>query len=363
MIKNTLMSKVLLVSIILILSIFAVQLPAVENQETDKQSAAALIEKILTESGIDSAVKTFKDLRTSMSENVSFVERDFLSLGYRFLNAGKAEEAAAVLLMAAEIFPESVNTFIVLGQAYRRLGKDELDRKSVKQAFRIRSTQQKKEFLAEHENSLAKSASEVIQRHLDAIGGLERLKSLKTMMITYSGFNTINQQPLVKRYFKYPHFIRHEFQATGEISISDGKSAWRKTDKGWSDISQSAWKYSPDIYNDFVDFKKRGISYELLGVEAVDDHIYYHVVKAYADGEQRDLYFEAETGLFRMERRDFSIGKDIKSHWDYREINGVLIPHLFTVNIDIGFGRIHGGIITDIQVNVPIDDSLFQKSK
>jgi len=117
----------------------------------------------------------------------------------------------------------------------------------------------------------------------------------------------------------------------------------------------------PDIYGDFIEYKTRGITYELLGIEAIDRHIYYHLVKKHTDGEKRNYYFSAETGLFRMERRDFGVGKDIKSYWDYRRHDGILIPHLFVVILDVGFGQTHGGILKEIKINVPIEDSLFRK--
>jgi hypothetical protein len=88
----------------------------------------------------------------------------------------------------------------------------------------------------------------------------------------------------------------------------------------------------------------------------------YRVLKTYADGHSREYYFSAESGLFIMERRDFGIGKDIKQYFDWREVHGILFPHLFVVTNKVGLGHTHGAIIKEIKINESLDDSLFKVS-
>jgi hypothetical protein len=33
------------------------------------------------------------------------------------------------------------------------------------------------------------------------------------------------------------------------------------------------------------------------------------------------------------------------------------------VILDVGFGQTHGGILKDIKINVPLEDSFFRKNK
>ena len=56
------------------------------------------------------------------------------------------------------------------------------------------------------------------------------------------------------------------------------------------------------------------------------------------------------------------MGKDIKSYWDFRRVEGILFPFLFIVTLDTGFGQVHGAIIKEIEINLPLDDSLFKIS-
>ena len=131
--------------------------------------------------------------------------------------------------------------------------------------------------------------------------------------------------------------------------------------EGWKEMPQSHFKYAPDIYGDFIEYEKKGISYHLIGIEAVDSQIMYRLLKTYENGHSIEYYFSAESHLFVMERRDFGIGKDMKQYFDWREVNGILFPHLFVVTNKIGLGQTHGAITKEIIINEPLDDSLFKE--
>jgi hypothetical protein len=232
-------------------------------------------------------------------------------------------------------------------------------------AQRVLAMQNKRvleQYMKTNSENLAKTAEEVIARHLEAIGGEKSLRKIKTMKVTYTFLDAIEQEPSIIRYYKYPHYVRQDNLVSGTSNATNGKKVWRVNQEGgWKELKQSPWAYTPDIYSDFVEYTQRGISFELLGVEAIDQAVYYHLIKTHKDGETRDYYFSAETGLFRMERRDFGMGKDIKSYWDFRRVEGILIPYLFIVTLDAGFDQIHGAIIKDIEINLLLEDSLFER--
>ena len=354
----------LYMSIILILFfVYSSGLSAQEEKSQPRKSAAEVIAKFIEEHGSIAARDKFKELVALKDVEYSFKEKEFLSLGYDLLHTGKTVDAIDVFKMAAEVFPHSYNTYMSLGRAYRTIGDYDQDRKSVEKAFALQNRGLLAEFLKKNKNTLAKTADEVIEMYLKAIGGSQNLKKIKTMVITYAALDSIDQNSLITRYYKFPHFVRQENADTGISIATDGDKIWRISSGKWEELTDSNWVYVPDIYGDFIDYSSRGITYDLLGVEAIDRHIYYHLVKKHADGETRDYYFSAETGLFRMERRDFGVGKDIKSYWDYRHHEGILIPHLFVVILDAGFGQTHGGILKEIKINVPLEDSLFRKNE
>lgn len=349
--------------IMLLLFVSLSESSAQEEESHTMKSAAEIMTKFIEENGSIAARDKFKELVALKDVDYSFKEKEFLSLGYNLLRSGKTVDAIEVFKMTAEVFPHSYNTYMSLGRVYRKIGDYDQDRKSVEKAFELENRQRLAGFLKKNKETLAKTANEVIERHLKAIGGRQNLEKIKTMAISYAALDSIDQDSLITRYYKFPNFIRQDNEDTGISIATDGEKVWQITSGKWEELTNSNWIYVPDIYGDFIDYSSSGITYNLLGVEAIDRHIYYHLVKKYADGETRDYYFSAETGLFRIERRDFGVGKDIKSHWDYRHHEGILIPHLFVVTLDIGFGQTHGGILKDIKINVLLEDSLFHKNE
>jgi tetratricopeptide (TPR) repeat protein len=350
---------------IILVSLFTstFRLPAQEQESTPLMSAAEVIATFIQKHGAIAARDKFKELVAKKDIVYSFKESEFLKVGYGLLESGKILEAIEVFKMTSELFPSSYNTYMSLGRAYRMIGDSEQDKKSVTKAIDLQNQSLLASFLNKNKDNMAKTAEDVIQRHLESIGGRANLEKIKTMVITYAALESIDQDSLITRYYKFPRFIRQENSDTGVTIATDGEKVWQISGGNWKELKGSSWLYVPDIYNDFIDYAARGITYELLGVEAIDRHIYYHLVKKHPDGEARDYYFSAETGLFRMERRDFGVGKDIKSYWDYRQQEGILIPHLFIVIWDVGFGHTHGGILKDIQINVPLEDSFFRQNE
>lgn len=73
---------------------------AQEEAVKEKESAAAVIEQVLDEKGVDAAKAKFFLLRTK-KEDYSFVEADFRALGSKLLQAGRLQDAVAVLEMGA----------------------------------------------------------------------------------------------------------------------------------------------------------------------------------------------------------------------------------------------------------------------
>ena len=357
-------TELLCAAIILVLLFFPLSdFSAQEKESTQMKSAAGILAKFIEENGSIAARDKFKELVALKDVEYSFKESEFLKVGHDLFREGKILDAIEVFKMTTAVFPDSYNTYISLGRAFREIGDHDQDRKSVGKAFALQNQSLLAGFLKKNKETLAKTGDEVIERHLEAIGGRQNLEKIETMVITYAALDSVDQDSLITRYYKYPHFIRQENADTGISIATDGKKVWQISAGKWKELKGSNWAYVPDIYGDFFDYTTRGITYDLQGIEAIDWHIYYHVVKKHPDGEKRDYYFSAETGLFRMERRDFGIGKDIKSYWDYRHHEGILIPHLFVVILDVGFGQTHGGILKNIKINVPLEDSLFRQNE
>jgi tetratricopeptide (TPR) repeat protein len=325
----------------------------------EKKSATQVIEDAIETAGIETAVACFNELVAA--EDPSLSETELVSLGYKLFRAGKTIEAVEVLKMATQVSPQSPQAYFALARGYRAIGMEDKDLESVEQAFELQDKTLLKSYLEKNAGAMTKTADEIIEGHIEAIGGRSKLLAIKTMVVTYADLNAINRAPFIRRYFQYPHLIRQDHLSAGTIKSTDGNKIWKNDEGVWVEQSNTndVMIYMPDIYSDFIDYEKKGISYDFIGVEAIDGEILYHIRKTHEDGEKRDTFFSTETGLLVMERRIFFAGKDVKRYFDYRDVEGILMPHMFIVTYKAGLGQHHGGILTDIELNAPLEDGFF----
>jgi len=93
-------------------------------------SAAAEIEKVIRQSGPDTARLRFQELQAAGEREFFIDEREFNALGYKFLyQESKAPDAVAVFEMNTKAFPESWNVWDSLGEAF--LSQNEWDKAEV----------------------------------------------------------------------------------------------------------------------------------------------------------------------------------------------------------------------------------------
>jgi hypothetical protein len=328
----------------------------------DPRSAAAIVEKTIHALGIEAARTRFRQLRVQQ-DKYSLSEAEFIALGSELRRQGKIRESIAVFKMATEAFSASDRAYLELGRAYRFLGLDAADLENTSRAFEIRESRLLEDFISGNAASLARNAQEVIDRYLDAIGGQDKISQVKTVKMTLTELNAIDQEVAFIRYYAHPHLYRQTIVETGHSTVTDGKKVWRVTGEDWEESPHSNALYAPDIHGDFIDYEEKGITYELLGVEVLDSQVLYCLVKTYRDGHRREYYFSPESGLFVMERRDFGIGKDVKRYYDWREVEGVLYPHVFVVTNRLGLGNAHGAIVKELVINEPLDASLFTRQE
>ena len=343
----------------MVILILLCHVPAFAQQDESPMPAATLIDNIIQKHGIEAAFLKFKEMR-AQTDVYSFSPSDLLGLGYKFLQDGKSLEAVAVLTMTTEAFPDDDRAYMALGRAYRTLGLKAQDRQNTNHAYDLRNARILADYISKNKNTIARTAEEVIDRYLKAIGGRENLMKIKTMTVALTALDAINQETAFIRYYQYPHHYRQSIVKAGASNVTDGKKVWRVTETGWQENPNSNFVYAPDIYGDFIDYEEKGISYELLGIESQDMQVLYRLLKTYQDGSQREYYFSAESRLFVMERRDFGVGKDIKRYYDWREVHNVRFPFLFVVTNRLGLGNSHGAITKEIKINEPLDESLFK---
>ena len=84
------------------------------------------LEKLIRTEGIESAMQKYHLLRMESNPNLIFSEKSINTLGYKFLNEGKFNEAIKIFEMNVADYPESFNAHDSLGEAYMKSGKEAL---------------------------------------------------------------------------------------------------------------------------------------------------------------------------------------------------------------------------------------------
>ncbi|MGD8536463.1 MAG: tetratricopeptide repeat protein [Candidatus Aminicenantes bacterium] len=356
----------IVIHLAVLMAVFAA-LGVFAQEESTKESAAVVIEQVMEEIGVDGAMAKFFQLKTK-KEDYSFIEAEFTALGNKLLQAGRPHEAVSALEMAAEIFPNSANVYWLKAVAHYAAGNAE---QSLKVIAKMRSIQGEAilvDFLNRNEGKLAATAEEVIERHIEATGGREAWKAVKTMVLVFSIQSTRGLQTKMVRMYKRPNFYRQGLESGGRFTSTDGESVWNVSDKGWRKMEGNSNPYirMANLDNWFIDYPTKKVSYTFIGLEFLESSPVYHLRRTFWDGFQEDLFFSAITNLLTEIRSDYIQGQPFmesyKSLWNYREVEGIMIPYIFIRNVG-SLGPPHGGAVEEVKINVPLDDALFVPPK
>jgi beta-lactamase regulating signal transducer with metallopeptidase domain len=85
-------------------------------------SAAAMVAKVIDEKGIDVGMKKCMAMKEKKSDKYYFDEKEFNTLGYRYLYNGDHDKAIGVFKLNVKSYPDSWNVYDSLGEAYAHNG-------------------------------------------------------------------------------------------------------------------------------------------------------------------------------------------------------------------------------------------------
>jgi CubicO group peptidase (beta-lactamase class C family)/outer membrane lipoprotein-sorting protein len=205
--------------------------------------------------------------------------------------------------------------------------------------------------------------NELIEKNINARGGYEKLKAVKSLKITAKYIQGSRETPLILT-IKRPNFIYGEmlFPTSPMICGYDGETAW------WFNRGQLSepqtlnaeealifTRYS-DFGDLFVDYEKKGQKIELTGIEELDGQKAHNLKITSQNSIIRYVYLDAKNFLIVKEsyksknEKDFGMEVIFK---DFRAIDGVMFPFYHDITGE-------QTIIERIEMNVDIDDSIFK---
>jgi len=219
----------------------------------------------------------------------------------------------------------------------------------------------------------AQTADEIVRKALDARGGIEKIKAVRSERI--SGRVSFSQgvEGTFVVELKRPLRMHVEISIEGQkiIRVYDGKSSgWminpfaeNKEAQPLSAEDLRSISDEADFDGPLVDYKAKGNQVELVGKEKLDDKPVYRLKLTNKNGEVRFYFIDAATFLL-MKWEGIRKTEDQELPWesfssDFREVQGLK----YAFRIDQGSpGDFKQTLTTEkIEIDPPIDDSRFAK--
>jgi outer membrane lipoprotein-sorting protein len=217
----------------------------------------------------------------------------------------------------------------------------------------------------------AQTVDELLAKHYEACGGLDKLKALNTMRVT----GTITVAPGMEAPFtmerKRPGMRRMEFTIQGMTGIQafDGTKTWsvmpfmgKKDPEVGSDEDNKNAMDDADFDGALVDYKAKGHTIELMGKEAVEGADAFKLKVTKKNGNIEYDYLDAETYLLvKTEGKVRRRGTEMEGETtfsDYKDVDGTMQPF----SMESGakeMGQKQKLTFTKIELNVPLLDSRF----
>ncbi|HEV7229678.1 MAG TPA: outer membrane lipoprotein-sorting protein [Bacteroidia bacterium] len=220
--------------------------------------------------------------------------------------------------------------------------------------------------------AFCQTADEIVQKHVKAIGGADKINAVKTVKMTGKLSSQGMELPMTM-YVKLPHSMRTEITVQGLSIVSAVDS---KTLSGWYTNPMSGDKSAQkmnqeqavamqdqcdDVLGPLTNYKEKGGTIELIGKDDVEGTEVYKLMLTKKNKDVAYYYLDASTYLVVKETSKVKFqDKEIESesyYSNYKTIDGITFA---TTQEEKEGGQLQSQIkIEKIEVNVPVDESLF----
>src|ERR1017187_3332106 len=220
--------------------------------------------------------------------------------------------------------------------------------------------------------SFAQTADEIIARHIDALGGKEKLANLKSLKMKAMVDVGPNMKAPMTLFIVNEKSLRMEFEMQGLTMIQciDGDSGWaiqpfggkkeaERMDKETIDQMKDELYLTGSLYN----YKEKGNIVTLLGKEDMEGTDVFKLKVVKKNGDVETVFIDAGSYLKLKEISKHTFkDKEVQSEKvfsNYKKVDGLMIA--FTVD-DREVGAAQGQAVTfdTIEVNPKFESSLFK---
>ena len=215
-------------------------------------------------------------------------------------------------------------------------------------------------------------ADDIIKKSIEAQGGLEKIKAIKSMkssgkMIMGGG----QMEAPITAYMKVPHSSRMEISIQGQkiVEAYDGTTKWminplmgsKDPQKSPDEETKLAADDSDGVEGPLVNYKEKGNTVELLGKEDVEGSMAYKLKVTLKSGSVRTIFLDEKSFLtVKMITKVKQMGQEFEAEalpGNYKPVEGVMMPFSTEMKINKQVGMQMQ--LDKIEVNVPVEDALF----
>ena len=215
----------------------------------------------------------------------------------------------------------------------------------------------------------AQTADEIVNKHIEAIGGADAWKKVNSMVTT----GTLKVQGA---------------EIAISLTVLNGKGSRQDLTimgmNGYQIVTPTqGWKFMPfqgqkevepitaddlkeaqdelDVQGSLVDYKTKGHTVELLGTDDVDGVDAFKLKETLKSGKTQTIFIDPKTYyIIRVISKQKANGNEVDvttNVSNYQKLpEGIMVP----LSIGLPFGEM---IISKVEINKPIDENIFKPSK
>ena len=214
--------------------------------------------------------------------------------------------------------------------------------------------------------SFAQTADEIVSKHVEALGGADKIKAISSIKMMGSLNAGGNKLPVTIQIVDGKAF-KVEFTAMGMTGyqIVTNTKGWsfmpfggQKKAEPMTDDDVKKSQNSLDIFDDLVAYKEKGSTIESLGKDDVEGTECLKIKLTLKTGKEKTFYLASDTYLILKEVEKSTInGAEVEQSTmlsNYKKTGDVMIPYTMLVSSQ---GEI---TFTTIEINPKIDPSTFE---
>ena len=216
----------------------------------------------------------------------------------------------------------------------------------------------------------AQTVDEVIAKNIQAKGGGDKLKSVRTIRTT-AKFSKGSFRAEFRQENKRADKVREEFiiQGLAQVQAYDGKTGWQISPFGGRKdpelLSQDDLKglvVDADIDGPLMDYKEKGHKAELVGHDSMEGTDCFKIKLSMKNGDVRYYYLDTDSYLeLKLEIQTTIRGALHESelyYGDYEQVNGIYYPFAVEQARKGSSSRAQFSV-EKIELNIPLEDAHF----